>query len=256
MSEDYQPEPQWKPLTSVQRRVLGVLIEKAKTTPAGYPMSINAVTTGSNQRSNRAPLMSLEPEDVEDTLEELRLMGAAAIIEGSGRVPKYKHYAYEWLGVDRAEAAVLAELLLRGEQTVGELRGRAARMDKSLTDVAALRPVLKSLQEKGLVIAMSPEGRGQTVTHGLYMDDERPAGVKAPAAQSEAPSAAMPAEEPPAASRAEAPPAPAAQATTPPPAPTGVTRDMYNELQLEVAELRAELSRLRQQVEQIEDLIR
>ena len=219
-------------------------------------MSINAVTTGSNQRSNRAPLMSLEPEDVEDTLEELRLMGAAAIIEGSGRVPKYKHYAYEWLGVDRAEAAVLAELLLRGEQTVGELRGRAARMDKSLTDVAALRPVLKSLQEKGLVIAMSPEGRGQTVTHGLYMDDERPAGVKAPAAQSEAPSAAMPAEEPPAASRAEAPPAPAAQATTPPPAPTGVTRDMYNELQLEVAELRAELSRLRQQVEQIEDLIR
>ena len=189
-------------------------------------------------------------------------MGATAIIEGSGRVNKYKHYASEWLGVDRAEAAVLAELMLRGEQTVGELRGRAARMEKSLTDVAALRPVLRSLQEKGLVIALSPEGRGQTVTHGLYLENERPTGVAAPkpppaATAPSAPATAQPPQATPAATgrASNAVDSFEAQSTGPISLP-GVTRDMYNELQLEVAELRAELSRLRQQLEQIEDMIR
>jgi len=65
-------EPRWRPLSSVHRRVLGVLIEKAKTTPDAYPLSLNAVTTGCNQKSNRSPLMSLEPEDVEDALDQLR----------------------------------------------------------------------------------------------------------------------------------------------------------------------------------------
>ena len=71
------------------------------------------------------------------------------MIQGSGRVDKYRHLAYDWLGVDKVELAVMAELLLRGAQTVGELRGRAARMEP-IKDLAELRPVLDALQAKGL----------------------------------------------------------------------------------------------------------
>ncbi|HPP53849.1 MAG TPA: DUF480 domain-containing protein, partial [Thermoguttaceae bacterium] len=87
------------------------------------------VTTGANQKSNRAPVMQLEPEDVEAALDRLRAIGAVGLVEGYGRVPKYRHYFYEWLGVDKVEAAVMAELLLRGPQTEGELRAHASRME-------------------------------------------------------------------------------------------------------------------------------
>ena len=79
----------------------------------------------------------------------------------------------DWLGVDGTELAVMAELLLRGAQTVGELRGRAARMCKGqLPDMATLRPVLQGLVEKNLVVELTPQGRGQIVTHGLYSESE------------------------------------------------------------------------------------
>lgn len=174
-TEDGQPagssESQWQPLSPRQRRVLGVLVEKAKTTPDGYPMSLNALTNGCNQKSNRSPLMSLKPEEVEEVLDELRAMGAVAEVQGGGRVPKYRHYVYDWLGVDKQEIAVIAELMLRGEQTVGELRTRASRM-QAIADMAALRPVLDSLKQKRLLIELTPAGRGQMVTHGLYKERE------------------------------------------------------------------------------------
>jgi uncharacterized protein YceH (UPF0502 family) len=159
--------PRWRPCSKIDRRVLGVLIEKAKTTPDVYPMSINAIRTGANQKNNRDPIMRLEPDHVEDSLDRLRNLGAVAVIQGSGRVSKYRHYLYDWLGVDKVELAVMAELLLRGAQTEGELRGRAARMEP-IADLSALRPVLDSLKSKGLVIPLSPEGRGHVVTHALY----------------------------------------------------------------------------------------
>src|SRR5262249_31356797 len=121
--------PRWQALEPIERRLMGVLIEKAKTTPENYPLSLNALRTGSNQKNNRSPLMQLEEEQVEDALESLRKLGAVTEIQGDGRVAKYRHRAYEWLGVEKVELAVMAELLLRGAQTVGELRGRAARME-------------------------------------------------------------------------------------------------------------------------------
>ncbi|MCO6453983.1 MAG: DUF480 domain-containing protein [Pirellulaceae bacterium] len=166
-SEPQATQRKWQPLTSIQRRVLGVLVEKAKTTPDAYPMTLNALTTGCNQKSNRSPLMAASPEEVESALEELRGMGAVAEIQGGGRANKYRHFAYDWLGVDKVEAAVMTELLLRGEQTLGDLRGRAARMEP-IADINALRPVIESLIAKGLVIALTPAGRGQVVTHALY----------------------------------------------------------------------------------------
>ena len=161
------PPPRWQPIPATDRRVLGVLAEKAKTTPDAYPMTLNAICAGCNQKSNRYPLVQLEPEDVEEALDRLRKLGAVAEVIGGGRAAKYRHYFYEWLGVDKTESAVMIELLLRGAQTEGELRGRAARMEP-IADLAVLRPLLQSLKSKGLVVSLTGEGRGHVVTHALY----------------------------------------------------------------------------------------
>ncbi len=166
-----QQTPTWRPLSPVERRIAGVLVEKAKTTPDSYPLSLNALTTGCNQKSNRSPQMNIDTDDVEEAIEILRTAGAVGVIQGGGRVVKYRHYMKEWLAVDGIELAVMAELLLRGTQTVGELRGRAARM-ASISDMGELRPILQSLMTKRLVVALTAEGRGQIVTHGLFASSE------------------------------------------------------------------------------------
>lgn len=176
MSDGNLPEkrelpPSWQPLAPRLRRVAGVLIEKAKTTPDVYPMSLNAITTACNQKNNRFPVTNYSTDDVQECLDKLRELGAVSEIQGSGRVPKFRHHLYEWLGVDKQEIAVMAELLLRGEQTVGDLRTRASRMEP-ITDQAALRPILQSLIQKKLVLELTPEGRGQIVTHNLHKDRE------------------------------------------------------------------------------------
>jgi uncharacterized protein YceH (UPF0502 family) len=163
--------PQWKPIAALDRRVAGVLVEKAKTTPEQYPLSLNALVNGCNQKNNRDPQMQVVPEDVEEALERLRAVGAIVEVQGGGRVAKYRHMMYEWLGLGKVELAVMAELLLRGAQTEGELRGRAARMD-AIADLSALRPILESLRAKGLVVSLTPDGRGHVVTHALYLPEE------------------------------------------------------------------------------------
>ena len=170
-SSESASKPKWQPLEALERRVLGVLVEKAKTTPENYPLSLNALKNGCNQKNNRAPLMSVEEDAVDTALENLRRLGAVSEIQGSGRVNKFRHLAYEWLGVEKVEMAVMAELLLRGAQTVGELRGRAARMEP-IRDQADLRPVLDALVAKGLIMFLTPEGRGAIVTHTLYQERE------------------------------------------------------------------------------------
>ena len=164
-------KPKWQPLPPRLRRVAGVLVEKAKTTASPYPLSLNAVRTGCNQKSNRYPEMQLDEEQVITALDNLREMGAVAEVHDSGRVPKYRHLLYDWLGVDKVEIAVMAELLLRGAQTIGELRGRSARMEP-IADLAALRPVLDSLKAKNLLFYLTPAGRGCVVTHALYSKQE------------------------------------------------------------------------------------
>jgi hypothetical protein len=78
---------------------------------------------------------------------------------------------YDWLGVNKVELGVMTELLLRGAQTEGELRGRAARMDP-IADLTALRPIVDSLKQKGLIVSLTPEGRGHVLTHALYLPQE------------------------------------------------------------------------------------
>ena len=166
-----QSRPAPQPLTARQRRILGTLMEKARSTPDAYPLSLNGLVTGCNQKSNRHPLMNLTAEQVEDELARMREVGIVAEVHGSGRVPKYRHYGYDYLGVKGDQAAVMIELLLRGEQTIGELRTRASRF-APIADLATLQGMLAELIEHGLVVALTPAGRGQLVTHNLYQPSE------------------------------------------------------------------------------------
>lgn len=179
MSDESAPEPQSndprplaKPVSATARRCLGVLIEKAKTTPDSYPLSLAAIVTGSNQKSNRDPQMNLSEDDVLIALDELRDAGAVREIQGSGRVTKYRHAAYEWFDCDSPGAAIMTELMLRGHQTIGEIRTRASRMHP-FRDLNAAQAEVDSLVEKGLVFAVTPPGRGQLFAHTLYSPTER-----------------------------------------------------------------------------------
>ncbi len=162
-------ERTWVPLTPRERRVLGVLVEKAKTTPEYYPLTIAAIVTGCNQKSNRDPVVTYDADDAEEILQGLRKKGAAVMVEAGGRVVRWRHMLYEWLKVNKVELAVVAELLLRGPQTEGDLRARASRMEP-LADLPALQTHLEAMLPRGLVVYLSPPGvkRGAVVTHGLY----------------------------------------------------------------------------------------
>jgi uncharacterized protein len=218
--------PSWVPLGPRERRVLGVMVEKAKTTPENYPMTIAAIVTACNQKTNRDPITNYDQDDVEDTLHSLRKKGAVILVEGSGRVARWKYTLYDWLKVSKVELAVLAELLLRGPQTEGDLRARASRMEP-LPDLPVLQAILEALAPRGLVQYLSPPGqkRGVFVAHGLYPPEElervRQAFAGRVVADDEAPSRLSPA-------RVEL-----AAATA---APTWVT---------EIAALRAEVGQLR-----------
>jgi len=270
MDDPVSPEPsdakaRWQPLSAVDRRVLGVLVEKAKTTPDGYPMSVKAVCAGANQKSNRFPLMELEPDDVEESLDRLRHLGAVGMIEGYGRVRKYRHYAYEWLGVDKVEAAVMAELLLRGTQTEGELRGRAARMEP-IADLNALRPILAGLKAKGLVVPVTPEGRGHVLTHALHEPREMErimaehgrgsAGAAEPRAPAPAPPETPDPAPPPVRPATAFTASPASPATDPAAALIDSIRRELGEIRTHVAQLRSDVDELTGAQRQTEDELR
>lgn len=116
-------------LTADESRVLGVLIEKALTTPGQYPLSLNALTVGANQKNNRDPVTDLSEERVYDAVDSLRRKGLVREVMLSGsRVSKFKHEVRERFAISLEEMVILAELWLRGPQSPGELRGRASRM--------------------------------------------------------------------------------------------------------------------------------
>jgi uncharacterized protein YceH (UPF0502 family) len=235
---ELESAPHQKSLDAHQRRVLGVLIEKAKTTPGGYPMTVNAIVVGCNQKNNRDPITAYDDFDVEKALSELNELGVVKEIDWIGRVPKYKHLAYEWLGVKPAELAVLGELLLRGPQAQGELRARAARMEP-IEDLAALKPIVEGLLERKLMIELTPPGRGQIVSHNLYAPGEL-AALKAQLG----PQAGRPAGEGPTASAIET----RESAERAAPRGTPSTGDLL----AEISELRGQVARLTERIERLE----
>ena len=132
-------------LTPDECRVLGTLIEKAMTTPAQDPLSLNSLVTGVNQKSNRDPVVEIDETRALLALDGLRRKGLARDVSFTGsRVEKFRHTAGEALSARGPELAVLAELLLRGPQTTGELRARASRM-AAFDSIEAVEGTLASM---------------------------------------------------------------------------------------------------------------
>ena len=116
-------------LTDIETRVLGSLIEKQVTTPEYYPLTLNALTLACNQKNNRYPVTSYSENQVSDALETLREKNLTYVFYGStSRVPKYKHVMPEVMHLSHPEVALMCVLMLRGAQTLGELRGNASRL--------------------------------------------------------------------------------------------------------------------------------
>ena len=137
-------------LSDKETRVLGCLIEKEMTTPDYYPMTVNSLQAACNQKSNRAPVVDYSESDVIRALDELRAKGLARTVHGKGdRALKYRHVAGELLEVNASQAALLAVLLLRGPQTVGELRTRTGRYNEfaNLEAVAAELSAMETAEE-------------------------------------------------------------------------------------------------------------
>ena len=141
-------------LEPLEARVLGVLIEKELTTPEQYPLSLNGITAGCNQKNNRDPVLSVSEHEVSGVIPKLRVAGLVEFVQLTGqRVEKYRHKAGAQLHLEPAEVAVLAELLLRGPQQPGELRSRVERMHP-VADLPALQAVLDAMATKGLVVRL------------------------------------------------------------------------------------------------------
>jgi uncharacterized protein YceH (UPF0502 family) len=144
----------------VEIRVLGCLIEKQRTTPDAYPLSLNSLRLACNQATNRDPVVDYDEQTIRHALDGLSRRGWARLASGPGsRAAKFRHLFDEALGVDGAEVSVLAVLMLRGPQTPGELKGRTERLHRfaGLEDVEA---VLARLSERELVVRL-PRRPGQ-----------------------------------------------------------------------------------------------
>src|SRR5438093_6216592 len=137
-------------LDPVELRVLGALMEKEIATPDYYPLSLNALVNACNQKSNREPVVSYDEEIVETALAGLRKQGLCMRVSGDSRVPKHEQRFTERDNLGRREAAVLCVLMLRGPQTVGELRGRTERL-YNFDDLESVENTLQRLAEIGFV---------------------------------------------------------------------------------------------------------
>lgn len=146
-------------LEPISLRLLGCLIEKQMTTPEYYPMTINALTAASNQKTNRNPVVAYTESQVLDGINGLRELGMArAVRSPGGRAAKYKHALDDVLEIDSEQAALLAVLMLRGEQTPGELRLRTERYH-DFASVAEAEEVLDGLERRESRLAERLERR-------------------------------------------------------------------------------------------------
>jgi uncharacterized protein len=136
-----------KPLTPHEARVLGTLMEKARTVPDSYPLSLNALVLGCNQKTSRDPVMELSDDDARAALDSLK--ARSLVFEASSsRVPRFEHNVYRGLQVSDDEGALLGLLMLRGPQTPAELRTNGDRWTK-FADSAAVEAVLQTLAQRG-----------------------------------------------------------------------------------------------------------
>lgn len=177
-------------LTPLEARILGVLIEKEKTTPDVYPLTVNSLTAGCNQKTSRDPVMNLSEAEVQAALEELRSRFLVLETSGaSGRVMRYAHNFGKVIQVPGAAVALLAILMLRGPQTVSELRANCDRLHR-FADASSVESYLEELASRpeaplAVCLAKQPGSREHRWAHLLCGDPPAAAGadrqVEAPA---------------------------------------------------------------------------
>lgn len=181
-------------LTPLEARVIGCLLEKQVTTPEQYPLSINAVATACNQKTNREPVMTLSEAEVQDQLDTLVKRHYLRTVSGFGnRVTKYEqrfcNSEFGDLKLSSAEVALVTTLLLRGAQTPGELRGRAQRMHE-FADMAEVESTLERLanREDGPFVVRLPREPGKRESRYMHLFSGE-VDLQSVAAQSSAPAA-------------------------------------------------------------------
>lgn len=230
-------------LSAAEIRVLGCLLEKQRTTPDTYPLTLNALRVACNQSTNRDPVVAYDEATIRDAITRLSRRRWARLASGAGsRASKYRHLLDDSLTRAPDELAVLCVLMLRGPQTPGELKGRTERLHP-LADLAAVHTTLERLIERELVeqLPRRPGQKEERYAHRLS-DDEAPEPGYAPPAG--APAAVTPVAIP-------AAPAVRAPGRPMPAAPEAAPRvelplaDRVARLEDEVAQLRAELRALR-----------
>ncbi len=162
-------------LTATEARVIGCLMEKQVTTPEQYPLSVNAVVTACNQKTNREPVMNLSEHEVQDLLDVLVKRHYLRTVNGFGnRVTKYEqrfcNSEFGDLKLIAAEVAIITTLLLRGAQTPGELRGRAARMHE-FNDMGEVESALENLaqREDGPYVVRLPREPGKRESRYMHL---------------------------------------------------------------------------------------
>lgn len=180
--------PQPSTLSTAEARVLGTLMEKARTVPDSYPLTLNSLLLGCNQKTSREPLMELDETQVAAALDTLKPLGLVREVSG-GRTARYEHNVQRALGVPEQSAVLLGLLMLRGPQTAGELRLNAERWYK-FADISSVEGFLEELQdrapEKGgplvIKLARTPGTREQRWAHLLCGPvDEQQAADTSPA---------------------------------------------------------------------------
>jgi uncharacterized protein len=218
-------------LTAPEIRVLGCLLEKQRTTPEAYPLSLNALRLACNQSTNRDPVVDYDEATIRDALHRLSRRRWARLASGPGsRAPKYRHLLDEALALPEDELAVLCVLMLRSAQTPGELKQRTERLHP-LADLVAVQATLERLIDRGLAVRLQRRPGQKEERYAHTLGDDAPDAAPAPVAE---------------------PPAPAAAPidVAPPPSPGADPRvarleDELAALRAEVADVRAALDALR-----------
>jgi uncharacterized protein len=229
---------------TVEIRVVACLVEKQRTTPDVYPLSLNSLRLACNQSTNRDPVVAYDEATVSEALRRLALRGWTRLASGAGsRARKYRHLLPEALGVDEAELALLTVLMLRGPQTPGELKQRSERLHE-FESLAAVGETLTRLVERGYVARHErrpgqKEDRYEQLFGGAQVAPTAPSAAAAPGEVTADATAPEP-------TGAEGDEDALATLAAPPEPEIAPAEDRLTRLERELAELRAELAALRE----------
>lgn len=226
--------PTWiRSLTAPETRVLGCLLEKQRTTPDVYPLSLNSLRLACNQSTNREPVVDYDEATIREALHRLERRGIVRLA-GASRAAKYRHLLAEALPMDEGEQAIVGVLMLRGPQTPGELKQRTERMHP-FPDLEGVHETLERLIERELVERLERRP-GQKEERYLQLLEQEEGGLERQAAATPGPTSSLP--QP--ASTPSHFSSPKAPASAPGPSPMEELLERVGRLEREVAELRAQ----------------